>query len=105
MQFNILVMPEALRVLAELDASDPDRAARVRNTFAKMSLNIKSKGLSTHEYSSVSGPSGEKLFEAYVENKTPNAYRVIWHYGPEKGQVTVLTVIAHPKDKSKTRSA
>ena len=99
MRFQLIIMPEALRVLEELDQSDPNRAARVRNTFAKMQADIKSRGLSTHEYTSVTGPNGEKIFEAYVENKTPNAYRVIWYYGPSKGDITVLTVIPHPKDK------
>jgi hypothetical protein len=63
-----------------------------------MQTDLKSKGLSTYEYKSVAGPNGEKVFEAYVENKTPNAYRVIWCYGPGKGQITVLTVIPHPKE-------
>jgi hypothetical protein len=86
-----------LRVLAELDKSDPDRAARVRSTFAKMQTDLRSPGLSTHEYTSINGPSGEKVFDAYVANKTPNAYRVIWCYGPQQGKITVITVIPHPK--------
>ena len=97
MQFQLIINPEAARVLAELDRSDPDRAARVRATYAKMQTNIRSKGLSTHEYTTVRGPDGTtKVYEAYVENRTPNAYRVIWHYGPKKGQITVMTVIPHP---------
>jgi len=95
MEFELIVTPEAFRILNELDKSDPSRSARVRNTFAKMQTNLKSKGLSTHEYTSVVGPNGEKVFEAYVENKTPTAYRVIWCYGPNKGQITVLTLIPH----------
>jgi len=96
MQFQLIVNPEATRVLAELDKSDPDRAAKVRKSFAKMQNNIRSKGLSTHEYKTVKGPNGAKIYESYMENDSPNAYRVIWHYGPEKGQITVMTVIPHP---------
>jgi hypothetical protein len=96
MQFELVITPEAQRVLIELDKSDPNRTARVRGTFAKMQSIIKSKGLSTYEYSSVIGPEGAKVIEAYVENDTPNAHRVIWCYGPKRGQITVLTVIAHP---------
>ncbi len=96
MESQLILMPEALDVLAELDRSDPNRAARVRNCFAKMQTNLKSKGLSTHEFSAVTGPKGEKVFEAYVENLTPNAYRVIWYYGPDAKQITVITVIPHP---------
>jgi hypothetical protein len=96
MPFELIITPEALRVLAELDRSDPDRAARVRAALAKMQVDIKSKGLSTHEYKSVTGPNNEKVFEAYVENHTPNAYRIIWYYGPNRRQITVATVIPHP---------
>ena len=96
MQFQLIVNPEAIRVLAELDRSDPGRAVKVRRTFAKMQHSIRSKGLSTHEYRTVKGPNGAKVYEAYAENDSPKAYRVIWHYGPGKGQITVMTVIPHP---------
>ncbi len=100
MRFRILVSEEALREIDELAESDPNRAARVRNTLAKMQANIRSKGLSTHEYTSKAGPNGEKLFEAYVENNTPNAHRVLWFYVPGQGDITVINIIPHPKDKS-----
>jgi len=42
------------------------------------------------------GPDGNKVFEAYAEQNTPAAYRVFWYYGPEKKQITILTITAHP---------
>jgi hypothetical protein len=101
MRFQLFMTEEAQREIEELAQSDPDRADKVRRTIGKMQISLRSKGLSTHEYVSKAGPSGEKLFEAYVENNTSNAHRVIWYYGPEQGVITVINVIPHPKDKAK----
>ena len=40
--------------------------------------------LQTHEFKSLCGPNGEKVFEAYAEQHTPNAYRLYWYYGPDE---------------------
>jgi hypothetical protein len=101
MRFRVYITDEAEREIAELSQSDPVRADKVRRTIGKMQIDIRSKGLSTHEYTSKSGPNGEKLFEAYIENNTPNAHRIIWCYGPEQGAITVINVIPYPKDAAK----
>ncbi len=36
------------------------------------------------------------LWESYVENKTPSAWRVWWIYGPADGQITIVTIGPHP---------
>ena len=40
-------------------------------------------GLKTHEFTSLKGPNGEKVFEAYAEQSTPSAYRIFWYYVQE----------------------
>ena len=55
-----------------------------------------SASLQTHAYDSIVGPNGKKVWEAYVENKTPAAFRVLWCYGPGDKEITVLSVTAHP---------
>ena len=59
--------------------------------------------LNTHEFTSLSGVNGEKVFEAYAQNNTPGAYRIFWHYGPDqiKGKkraqaITILAITSHP---------
>jgi len=42
------------------------------------------------------GGSHGKIFEAYVQNRTPEAYRVFWCYGPGKAQITVSAITEHP---------
>jgi hypothetical protein len=36
------------------------------------------------------------VFESYVQNRTPGAYRVFWCYGPEQGQITIVAITPHP---------
>jgi hypothetical protein len=38
----------------------------------------------------------EDVFEAYAQNKTPSAYRLFWHYGPNKGTIPIIAITPHP---------
>jgi hypothetical protein len=60
--------------------------------------NPKHPGLQTHEYASIANPYGKdaKVFEAYVQNRTPGAYRLFWCYGPGKGEITIIAITPHP---------
>jgi len=72
------------------------RYKAVKKTIELLAKNPRHKSLQTHQYSSLKGPNGEKVFEAYAEQKTPAAYRVFWFYGPSRGRITVFAVTAHP---------
>lgn len=61
-----------------------------------METNLRHPSLNTHQYDSLSKQFGEEIFEAYVQSKTPGAYRVFWKYGPEKGNTTILLIEPHP---------
>lgn len=64
--------------------------------LALLETNPSHPGLNTHKFSSLKGPGGEDVFEAYAENKTPAAWRVFWYYGPDKRQITILAITPHP---------
>ncbi len=68
----------------------------MQKTLGLLESNIRHPSLHTHEYSKLKGPNGEKVFEAYAENRTPAAFRVFWFYGPEKDQITVVAITPHP---------
>ena len=55
--------------------------------------------LHTHEYDSIEHPYDErgKVFEAYVQDRTPGAYRLFWCYGPEAGDITIIAITPHPR--------
>jgi hypothetical protein len=78
------------------DASLAKRYKAVKKTFQLISSNPRHPGLRTHEFSSLKGTKGEKIFESYAEQKTPAAYRVFWCYGPKKDQITIIAITPHP---------
>ena len=80
----------------KIDKGLEKRYNSVKKTFQFLSTNPKHKSLQTHEFTSLKGPKGEKIFEAYAEQSTPAAYRVFWHYGPGKNQITVIAITHHP---------
>jgi len=63
-----------------------------------LSTNPRHPGLATHEYHSLQHPydPGQKVFEAYVQNKAPGAYRLFWCCGPGRNQITVIAITPHP---------
>ncbi len=38
----------------------------------------------------------QPVFEAYVQNNTPGAYRIFWCYGPKNGAMTIIAITSHP---------
>ncbi len=58
--------------------------------------NPRHPGLQTHEFTSLKGPNGEKVFEAYAQQNTPAAYRVFWHYEPGRNEITAVAFTSHP---------
>ena len=57
-------------------------------------------GLNSHEISSLTARYGQKVWESYLENKTPAAGRLFWTYGPGKEDITIVAIEPHPNDKS-----
>lgn len=97
MPFQLKFTPEAdenLRVL-EADKGLEKRLKAVRKALAFLEVNPRRHGLNTHKYSSLKGPQGQEVFEAYAENKTPAAYRIFWHYGPNKNEITIIAITPH----------
>lgn len=80
----------------ERDKGLAKRLKAVRKALAWLEINPRHPGLNTREYHSLRGLNGEKIFEAYAENKTPAAYRIFWHYGPGKSVITIVAITPHP---------
>jgi hypothetical protein len=68
----------------------------VQKCLGYLEVNPKHPSLNTHKYSSLTGPNGEDIFEAYAQNNTPGAYRVFWCYGPGKNIITIIAITPHP---------
>jgi hypothetical protein len=96
MQRELIFQPPALETLARLEAEDKKKLLKVRKTLGLMEADIRHPGLKTHKYHGLAGQGGEEVWEAYVENNTPSAYRIFWHYGPGQGGITVIAITPHP---------
>jgi hypothetical protein len=96
--YKLLFTPEAQAVMADL-ASKPQYAKKlkkVRKTLGLLQLDPRYPSLNSHKYQSLAGANGEDVWDSYVENKTPAAWRLFWHYGPTEDTITVLIIGPHP---------
>ena len=98
MRFRLLFTREAANNLdgLEVDKGLSKRLRAVRKALGLLETNPRHPSLNTHKFSSLRGPHGEEVFEAYAESKTPAAYRIFWMYGPEKGHITIIAITSHP---------
>jgi hypothetical protein len=58
----------------ESDTSAAKRLKAVRKTLGWLERSPRHPSLHTHSYSRLAGPKGEKVYEAYAENRTPAAF-------------------------------
>lgn len=98
MAFSLVFTEEARANLKELEAAPAlaKRLKAVRKTLGYLETNPRHPSLQTHEFKSLSDAFGTKVFEAYAEQQTPAAYRVFWHYGPARQQITIIAITRHP---------
>ena len=99
MSFGLLFTDEAKENLDRLQANPhfAKECKAVMKALAYLEVNPKHPSLNTHKFESLSARYGHPVFEAYAQNNTPGAYRIFWHYGPKKNEITILAIIAHPK--------
>ena len=88
---------------AKQDLKKLKKSAHLEKSFKAVSKALKllednprHPGLQTHLYTSLLGPHGEKILEAYAEQHTPAAYRIFFYYGKVRGQIIVFAITPHP---------
>ena len=72
---------------------------KIGKALVLLSNDPRHPGLNSHEISSLTARYEQKVWESYLENKTPAAGRIFWTYGPGQGEITILAVEPHPNDK------
>jgi hypothetical protein len=96
---------EALASLANRRQNNSTKAAKSEGLFKQVEKCVKllldnprHPSLNTHEYDSIEHPyvKAQKVFEAYVQNRTPGAYRLFWCYGPDRQEMTLIAITPHP---------
>lgn len=98
MPFELLFSKQAENDLDSLirNKSLLKRIKAVNKALGLLEKNPRHPSLNTHKYTSLIGPNGEEIFEAYAENNTPAAFRIFWYYGDKKNQITIVAVTPHP---------
>lgn len=96
MAFKLDFAVIASEQLSDLKSTNTKKHKKVLKCLGLLETNPKHRGLNSHRYEDYDNVYGEKIWESYVENKTPGAYRVFWHYGPEDGEITVVAITPHP---------
>jgi hypothetical protein len=98
MRFFLSFTPTAKANLKELKNSPhlEKRFKAVSKALKFLQDNPRHPSLQTHEFSSLKGPYGEKVFEAYAEQDAPAAYRIFFFYGQHKGEIVVVAITPHP---------
>ena len=109
MPFTLVWLEESADTFHEIEAvarkSRKVKASKQEGLFKQvvkcvelLQANPRHPGLKTHEYNSIENPydPDTKVFEAYVQNRTPGAFRVFWCYGPKKGEITIIAITPHP---------
>ena len=105
MQRQLRFTDESAGQLKALSADAAKRGLRkqILKTLGLLELNTRHPGLKTHEYHSLEGMKGERVWEAYAQNQTAGAYRIFFHYGPDEGSgkrripiVTIVAITSHP---------
>ena len=96
MAYRLLVQPTPEVQLAELERLDPKKYKKVVKCLGNLESNPRHAGLNPHRYRRLDNVHGEKIWESYVENRTPGAYRLFWHYGPDDGEITIVAITPHP---------
>jgi hypothetical protein len=100
--FKLRFSPSARALLKELEQGGPNeqtRLKKIRKALGHLELDPRYPGLHSHQYESFPVDTDVKVWDSYVENKTPGAWRIFWRYGPNEGDVSVITVLAigpHP---------
>ena len=92
----LVLSMRAIEQLCDLYRKDKNKYKKVYKTLKNMMENLCHPGLQTHKIQSKLGPSGEDIWTAYVENKTPSAWRVFWYYGPGDRLITIDDIVPHP---------
>lgn len=97
MSFKLTITPEAKAQIQAImdDASKTGLQKQLKKAFGFLSANPKHPGLNSHPLVGSEKTLGIKVWTSYVQNRTPQAHRILWTYGTKKDEIVILSVIPH----------
>jgi hypothetical protein len=77
------------------DASQQVKLKKVRKALGHLERDPRHPGLHSHHYESFPADRDVKVWDSYVENNTPGAWRIFWQYEPDEPDGTRIITILH----------
>ena len=107
MSYELRYLAPAAKTLRTVAGRDVVKYRKVVKCLRQLALDPRYPALSSHKYTTKTGPNGEEVWESYVENNVPAAWRVFWTYGPDESDlddpaapatkiISVLAITPHP---------
>ena len=95
MAFKLRFAKQASEMLdsLEIDPSQQVKLRKVRRALGRLEQNPRHRGLHSHHYERFPADRDVKVWDSYVENRTPAAWRIFWRYGPDERGLRVITVL------------
>ena len=68
---------------------------QVNRALGRLEQNPRHPGLNSYLYQNFPGVCTDvQVWHSYVENRSPSAWRIFWRYGPNEGELPIITVLA-----------
>jgi hypothetical protein len=95
--FELLFLNTAEAQIKEIerDRARQGLVKQIKKALRHLAKNPNHPGLKSHPLKNLDATYGTKVFSSYAQNNTPQAHRILWCYGPDAKQITVLAVIPH----------
>ena len=97
MAFKLTITTEAKAQIQAImgDAAKAGLQKQMKKAFGFLSTNPKHSGLNSHPLTGSEKTLGIKVWTSYVQNRTPQAHRILWTYGARKDEIVILSVNPH----------
>lgn len=100
MAFELRFAPAAAETMVKLTNGGNATLAKlkkIRKALGMLQTDSTYPGLHSHLYQHFPGLEKGKVWDSYVENRTPDAWRIYWTYGPNEvrdgKEIAIITVL------------
>lgn len=97
MKFNLEMTLESEKQIKSImdDSSKKGLQKQLKKALGNLSRNPRHPSLQSHRLVNSEKATGTKIWISYVQNKTPQAHRILWTYGKIKNSIVILSIIPH----------